>query len=101
MQYLAVALDFHVMNPWSTNKQISPITTGHQVQKVMNFQPSPPLESITTKGAIFREIAADMKDRKKRHQPVHADQLTKPFKPITALKEQCVGHCESSTFTPT
>ena len=46
---------------------MSTATTGHQGQNIMNLQTSTSLESITTKGAIFREIATDMKDRKKRH----------------------------------
>ena len=43
---------------------MSTATTGHQEQNIMNIQTSTPLESITTKGAIFRDLAADMEDRK-------------------------------------
>ena len=34
---------------------MSTATTGHQEQNIMNIQTSTSLESITTKGAIFRE----------------------------------------------
>ena len=39
---------------------MSTATTGHQGQNIMNLQTSTSLESITTKGAIFRDLAADM-----------------------------------------
>ena len=60
---LAVALEFRVMNQWSTRSNNLPInveyvytaTTGHQGQNIMNLQTSTSLESITTKGAVLRE----------------------------------------------
>jgi len=52
---------------------------GHQGQNIMNLQASPPHESITTKGAIFREVAADMKDMKKSSPTSSCRSIIKTF----------------------
>ena len=61
---------------------------------------SPPLESITTKGAIFRAIAADTKYRKNSSPTGSCKSINKPFKPTLTLKGQCLVHCKPSTSLP-
>ena len=53
--------------------------------------------SFTTRSAVHSYWTTG----KTRHQPSHADKLAEPFKPRTAFRRKCVGHCETSTSTPT